>query len=783
MVQKAVLKPELEQRFRTAMSRGRVVLFSAPCGFGKTTTAQTLAAGSRVRGLCAGAPDFSLPPADGSWDTLLLDDLQCLTEERHQEGLCELIRGCPECRFILLTRGMVPGWLLPFQFAGLMTVFDAADLALDRERTGRLLQLNGVTVSGLELNAIQKETKGRPLPLVLLSQHLRHGERYNKTTTDQVRRELFLYFEQRVFRPLDLATQQMLLDLAPFEQFVPELARIVSGNSRAGELLGRFQRESSALIQDQLDCYHFWPIFRRFLLWELEQNRDEGERKALYDRGGLYYELSEQYGKALECYAKSGDYGKVSQLLARNADLHPGMGHYEELEPYYSALPEKEIRDTPALMQAMSMLCAIRMDFEGSEHWYQALQDFARSRRRTDGAGREARSRLVWLDLALPQREVEGMIDLFPKAFRLLTDREVRLPPFSVTSTMPSLMNGGKDFSPWSKRDDLLYTVLRVPVEGVLGRDGVCLADCARAESKFEKGENIKDRVLSLMADLERVRRSGTPDMEFAVVGLLARTQADAGRADDARQTLVTLRERFEAAGEARFLPNLDAMLCRVDLRRGDDDEVSQWYREKAPKNPQEFHGMKRYQYLTQAMAELKLGEESRALLTLAPLKAYFAACRRYIDSIHLHVLLAIARARLGEGDWQRELGAALDTAAEFQFLRPVSQYGSAVLPLVERCGWRGDDGFRKRLIAALRVQAAHYPDYLSPRREIAAPLSAAELKVLRLLCADKSNAEIGEILGIRLPTVKVHVSHILEKLGVKRRTEAKTAAQRLHLN
>lgn len=316
MVQKAVLKPELEQRFRTAMSRGRVVLFSAPCGFGKTTTAQTLAAGSRVRGLCAGAPDFSLPPADGSWDTLLLDDLQCLTEERHQEGLCELIRGCPECRFILLTRGMVPGWLLPFQFAGLMTVFDAADLALDRERTGRLLQLNGVTVSGLELSAIQKETKGCPLPLVLLIQHLRHGERYNKTTTDQVRRELFLYFEQRVFRPLDLATQQMLLDLAPFEQFVPELARIVSGNSRAGELLGRFQRESSALIQDQLDCYHFWPIFRRFLLWELEQNRDEGERKALYDRGGLYYELSEQYGKALECYAKSGDYrGRYLQRL------------------------------------------------------------------------------------------------------------------------------------------------------------------------------------------------------------------------------------------------------------------------------------------------------------------------------------------------------------------------------------------------------------------------------------------------------------------------------------
>lgn len=56
------------------------------------------------------------------------------------------------------------------------------------------------------------------------------------------------------------------------------------------------------------------------------------------------------------------------------------------------------------------------------------------------------------------------------------------------------------------------------------------------------------------------------------------------------------------------------------------------------------------------------------------------------------------------------------------------------------------------------------------------------ELQVLRLICADKSNAEIGEILGIKLPTVKTHVSHVLSKLGVSRRSEARTAAQRLWL-
>lgn len=36
--------------------------------------------------------------------------------------------------------------------------------------------------------------------------------------------------------------------------------------------------------------------------------------------------------------------------------------------------------------------------------------------------------------------------------------------------------------------------------------------------------------------------------------------------------------------------------------------------------------------------------------------------------------------------------------------------------------------------------------------------------------------------MDIKLPTVKTHVSHILSKLDVKRRSEAKTAAKKLRL-
>ncbi len=59
----------------------------------------------------------------------------------------------------------------------------------------------------------------------------------------------------------------------------------------------------------------------------------------------------------------------------------------------------------------------------------------------------------------------------------------------------------------------------------MLGRDGVGLADCAIAESKFEKGEDITGRMLTHHPPLSEIRKRGTPDMEFAVSGLLARSQ------------------------------------------------------------------------------------------------------------------------------------------------------------------------------------------------------------------------------------------------------------------
>ena len=265
MPETIIIKPSIAAQFQRFLQQERVLFFSAPCGFGKTALAEALLDSMpgnsmdryRIRRLNAGAADFAIPSAAEDWDILLIDDLQLLQEERDLQTLCELIRTGAERRFVLLSRGAPPGSLMAFQYAGLMTVLEAEDLLFDQNDIRVLLQNCGITTTDNELAAIRQESIGYPLGVNIIARYMSGGRPFSKEIVAKGYREVFSYFEASVYRRFDLPMRRFLLELAPFEQFDLEMARMVSGDPLAGDLLDWILHNTSMLRCEDLHTFSF----------------------------------------------------------------------------------------------------------------------------------------------------------------------------------------------------------------------------------------------------------------------------------------------------------------------------------------------------------------------------------------------------------------------------------------------------------------------------------------------------------------------------------------------
>ena len=774
-----LIKPGIAEKFNQFCEQGRILFLSAACGFGKTTIANNLLKKQKALNISAQDNiDNLFSDNDSSREFLLIDNLQVLQDPAKQQALINLIRENPQKRFVFLSRGNVPGWLMPFQISGLLTVIGYHEMLFDRSETFKVLEKSGISVSEDELSDIFKDTQGYPLLLALIIDLMSAGREYGTELFCEVREKLFLYYEESIFQKYELPMRRFILSLALFDEVNPELAKIASGDCRAEENLRYLYQYSGMLKLSSTETYCFGNLFRDFLRWKTKNDYSNKQIRTIYDRGGLYYELCENYGKALEFYSKSGDSSMIPELIIKDLNRHFGIETYEELGLYFEMLNDEQILLSPALMQGMSMFRSLQGNYTESERWYSELKSFAAARNNLDEACKEAKGRLVSLDITLPQRRAEYISE----AAKLVANEKIKPAPFSITDMTPSIINGGKDFSEQSQSDETLYTSIRESAEILFGERGAGLAECAVAESKFARGKDISGQILKLVSKLHEIQNSGMPDTEFAVAALLAENQILTGYAQAAVNTVLTLRDGFNKRNLLHFLPNMDALLCRTALRTGNMLFVEKWYTEKAPKNILNVTFLKRYLYLTQAMVELAFGFNDAVLLTLAPLEPLFEACLRHIDMIHLKTMSAIAKYRKADNAWIADIAAALDISAEYGFVHPVGSYGILILPLLEEYISDKTENFAADLIKITKAQAANYPEFLIPACRKVKKLTGTEIQVLRLLCADKSNAEIGTILDIQLTTVKSHISHILQKLGAKRRSEAKTIAQNLKI-
>jgi two-component system response regulator DegU len=129
----------------------------------------------------------------------------------------------------------------------------------------------------------------------------------------------------------------------------------------------------------------------------------------------------------------------------------------------------------------------------------------------------------------------------------------------------------------------------------------------------------------------------------------------------------------------------------------------------------------------------------------------------------------------VGESDWDDELLAALQAGAAAYLAKTVGEAEvreaiarvAAGEPVIEQ------QALARPAVAARAVERLRQGDATARERFRRAPLTRREMQVLQGISAGRTNAEIGDELGISAQTVKNHVTAILRKLGVSDRTQA----------
>lgn len=271
---------------------------------------------------------------------------------------------------------------------------------------------------------------------------------------------------------------------------------------------------------------------------------------------------------------------------------------------------------------------------------------------------------------------------------------------------------------------------------------------------------------------------------------LRARVIHARGDAQDTREAWAEALSMADACSYLGFAEQAQAYQVRGWLQQGRTEEAIRWQHacslaHDAPPN---------YQHeviaLTLVRVLLAQGEAGEALRLLGSWHRHARAQGRTGSEIELLVLSALAQAKLGKTEQAVQLlQQALLLAIPEGYVRMFVDEGGpmAVLLHMVLSRWKGKSGANEvhRLLAVMEVEQRAHGSLtpITPQREPPLePLSARERKVLRLLAAGLSNAEIAAELVVSINTIRTQARSIYHKLHVKNRHEAVALARQWQL-
>jgi LuxR family transcriptional regulator, maltose regulon positive regulatory protein len=765
---------------------------------------------------------------------LVIDDVQELRSAEAVRQLELLVMRAPAAlRFVLATRHDLRLGLHRVRLEGELTEIRVADLRFSLAEAGALFEAAGIPLSGPALGLLYERTEGWAAGLRLAALSLAGHDDPDRFAAEfsGSERTVAEYLLAEVLERQPEPVRRVLLRTSVLERVNGELADLLTGGSGGERILQELEQANTfvAALDARRSWFRYHQLFADLLQLELRGSAPAG-LPALHTAAAGWYAEHGYLVEAVRHAQAAGDWGLAARVLsdhwvgfglnglgatahellsrfpagviAGDAELAARMagdelarGSLEEAERYL-ALAARGLESVPADRRGRSqvVLAVVRMRFARQRGDVPAVAEQAQRLLAAAGAvgpaglgvGGDLRM-LAFIDLGI----AEMWTGRFEEADRHLEDgialaRQLGRPYLEVTglANWAQLMSW-RSFPLGAQRSIQAIELAERhgwTEEPVAGTAHLALGIAMTVQGRLEEAErSLKHAECIVRAEAE------------PAVGM--RLHYGRGTLELARGRYAEALAAFRTAERlARLLVAQHALAMRARshllqtlVRMGETQRVEQILADMDGKDRESG-------YVRIAVAVLRLAQDDpdAAIAALGPvIDGSVPLTNAQLWVVQASWLDAVARDALGDaGAARRALERALDLAKPEGLLFP---FLIAPVPdLLER---------HRRLGTAHAVLISEILNVLAGRKPVQRPdseggrggaqairgglrepLSQAEARVLRYLPTKLSAPEIADQLYLSVNTVKTHMRHLYDKLGVHRRHEAVEQARAVGL-
>lgn len=727
-----------------------------------------------------------LRPETGRY-VIVLDDFHLITNSEVIKSLPMVLRRLPHVFTVfILSRGEVPPELWPFIRDKKRNVIRPEALRFTETEIRQYLNRLGHFPTPDETKLVYMATDGWAIGVnaVALSGKIAGGGGDGFAP----------FFEDLAWNAWDGVLREFCMRTSIADEFDAELAAALSGRSDAHAVMEELSRSNSFLSRLHGDVYRYHHLFQEFLQKQLAASGTEVA--ALYQTAARYYKDHEDYSRALRFWLMSGDYKGTDNFLF----LFLFRGHKNGVADYAdflhgffaNPLPERAAREAPVLHVLYAWYYYLTSRFEEyAKHMDAILLNLPRIAK----AGNEfvEFAMLAFhVDYRKSMKTQVTLFHLFGGALKNYTPAGLATSIASFTHDLPYMHRSNRDYSEIALNPKILDKIDHT-FAPLLGAEWEYLRPGIQVSFTYERNR-LKAALEQNTQVLDLIGPENKPDGRICVMVLQHSILWQMGRHEDAGKALEAL-AAFVGESAPYFLPNLTAYRTKWALLDGDKAAARKWLDCYYVTDTDHVEFFRSFQHFTTARAYAALGDMEKALHYLLLLREFGTNLNRPLDRCEAGAILAALYWTANrKKEAEAELTETLELLQPYGFVRVVADEGGAVVPVLKRIlstvGGKEYTGPLTRAYVNEVLLAAHsfgnsHKGYLTEtgkKTDRPIKLSKQQTLMLELLSQGYKNAEISEMTGLSIPTIKSHTSLAYKKLGVNNAMDAVLKAKELGL-